>query len=254
MKILRSGNSLTSTWYSKATDTGLTMNFHALAPTKYKKSVVSGMVHRIYHACSTWQNFHDSLTKAKSILENNQYPPSFYDPIIERTLNKIREPKVTLEEEVEEDTKTKLIFLQYRGKVTENFERMLKRINAPCKIVTTIRKMKTVLPSLKAPVDKALRSGLVYKITCSRCQSCYVGQTTRHLLVRVREHKRSGTPVESHFCACNTDVTMDDVNIIATSNKSVYKLMTLEALFIRSIKPSINTKDEYKSRTLTIKI
>ena len=56
----------------------------------------------------------------------------------------------------------KLIFLQYRGKATENFERALRRINAPCKIITTIKKMKTVLPSVKAPVEKAMKSGLVY--------------------------------------------------------------------------------------------
>ena len=43
---------LTSTWYSKPTDTGLILNFHALAPRRYKKSVVSGFVHRIVRACS----------------------------------------------------------------------------------------------------------------------------------------------------------------------------------------------------------
>ena len=117
-----------------------------------------------------------------------------------------------------------------------------------------LKKTRSLLPSLKPPVDNALKSGLVYKITCSRCQSCYVGQTTRHLLTRFKEHKRSGTPVESHFKACNSSLTMDDVKIIAMSSKCNFKLMTLEALFIKDIKPSINTKDEFRSRALTIKI
>ena len=47
---------------------------------------------------------------------------------------------------------------------------------------------------------------------------------------------------------------MDDVKVIVTLTKSVYNLMTLESLYIRAIKPTINTKDEYKSRTLVIKI
>ena len=34
MKIIRSENRLTSTWYSKSTDTGLTTKYHALAPTR----------------------------------------------------------------------------------------------------------------------------------------------------------------------------------------------------------------------------
>ena len=254
MKITRSHGKLSSTWYSKSTDTGLTMNFHALAPIKYKKSVVSGMVYRIFHACSTWENFHHSLVKAKTILENNQYPSSFYERIIEKTINKIRETKTVDAEEENDETEKKLIFVQYRGKITENFERSLNKINAPCKIITTLKKTRSLLPSLKPPVDNALKSGLVYKITCSRCQSCYVGQTTRHLLTRFKEHKRSGTPVESHFKACNSSLTMDDVKIIAMSSKCNFKLMTLEALFIKDIKPSINTKDEFRSRALTIKI
>ena len=256
MKLINAGGKLTSTWYSKSTDTGLTMNFHALAPIKYKRSVVSGMVYRIHHACSTWKHFHESLRKAKILLENNQYPRSFYDPIIERTISKICQTTDNENEvqQEEEEPEKKLIFLQYRGKVTENFERSLKRLNAPCKIVTTIRKLRTVLPSLKAPVEKSLQSGLVYQITCSRCQSCYVGQTVRHLLTRVKEHMRAGTPVGNHFRSCDLLPTMDDVKIIAKSVRSIYHLMTLEALCIKAIKPAINTKDEFKSRTLVIKI
>lgn len=64
MLIYRKQNGLLeSTWYSKKTDTGLLMNFHALSPDKYKLSVVSGMVHRIIRACSTWsytQKFRES--------------------------------------------------------------------------------------------------------------------------------------------------------------------------------------------------
>ena len=43
----------------------------------------------------------------------------------------------------------------------------------------------------------------------------------------------------------NVELTMDDVKIIARSNVSEFHLMALEALCIQSIKPSLNTKDEY---------
>ena len=76
---------LSSTRYFKPTDTGLIMNYHALAPKRYKGSVVSGFVYGIDRACSSWQNFHDSLGKEKGILEKNQYPPAFYDPTIKQT-------------------------------------------------------------------------------------------------------------------------------------------------------------------------
>ena len=130
----------------------------------------------------------------------------------------------------------------------------MKKSGAPVQTIITIRKLKTVLPSLKAPVAKPYKGWVVYQITCSRCQSCYVGQTARHLLSRIREHRNANTPVGNHFTNCNVDLTMDDVKIIARSNKSEFHLMALEALCIQAIKPSLNTKDEYKSRTLVIRI
>ena len=64
MRIIRKERTLESTWYTKPTDTGLKMNFHALAPLKYKRSAVIGMVHRIFRACSTKRNFDESLNQS----------------------------------------------------------------------------------------------------------------------------------------------------------------------------------------------
>ena len=93
MRIINDNGTISSTWYHKPTDTGLIMNFHSLAPKKYKRSVVSGFVHRIYRSCSTWGHFHNSLEKAKMVLEQNQYPPEFYGPIIHETLTAIMSTK-----------------------------------------------------------------------------------------------------------------------------------------------------------------
>ena len=64
-------NTLSSTWYCKPTDTGLILNFHAMAPKRYRRSVIQSFVYRIYRACSSWKKFHESLIKAKDILERN---------------------------------------------------------------------------------------------------------------------------------------------------------------------------------------
>ena len=50
---------------------------------------MAGFVARIHRACSTWQHFHESLEKAKAILEKNQYPPFFYNPIISEAIEKL---------------------------------------------------------------------------------------------------------------------------------------------------------------------
>ena len=247
MRITNLNGKLSSTWYTKRTDTGLTMNFHAVAPLRYKRSVVSGMIHRIIRACSNWSAVHESITKAKKILENNQFPPSFYEPIIKKCLNSVcdKDEKV-VEEDSLDDKKEKLLFLQYRGKISDQFQNVLRRIEAPCKVIYTLQKIKTVMPSLKTPVEKSLKSGTVYQIKCSRCQSCYVGQSSRHLGNRIKEHARPGCAVGKHFKNCHQKVSMNDVNILASSSRS-YQLLILEALFIKDIKPGINVKDEYRS-------
>ena len=116
-------------------------------------------------------------------------------------------------------------------------------MKAPCKVISTINKVKSCLPFLKQPVEKSLKSRLVYQICCPR-----------HLLFRMKEQKRIWSPVGNHFKSCGCEVTMDSIKVLTTTFKSVYHLMTLEELFIDGIKPKLNTKDEFRSQTLTIKI
>ena len=122
------------------TDTGLTLNFHAVAPKRYKRSVVSGLVYRIFRACSTWESFHESLMKAKTILENNQYPAEFYDPIISDTLKKIIDREITPTEESEKEEETnehvlKLLADEYDYSVSSNTRASKRKRKALCNAI-----------------------------------------------------------------------------------------------------------------------
>ena len=78
MCIERNTNNLSSTWYCKPTDTGLVLNFHALAPKRCKTSVVQGFVFRIYRACSFCESFHESFDKAKEIKKKKNNIPLLF--------------------------------------------------------------------------------------------------------------------------------------------------------------------------------
>ena len=147
------------------------------------------------------------------------------------------------------------MFVQYRGKVTEDFARALHRAEAPCNVVFTMRKLRTILPSLKPAVDKELRGSVVYQLKCSRCNACYVGQTDRHFCTRLKEHQqRKSQPVYRHFQQCRTELKLENTEFLAATIKNVVFLETLEALWIEELKPSINTREEYKQRSLTIRL
>ena len=111
-------------------------------------------------------------------------------------------------------------FVQYRGKSTEQLAQALHKCQAPCSVVMTLRKLKTVTPSLKPPVDKLLKSRVVYKITCPRCDACYVGQTSRHLKTRFSEHKNNSGPVKKHFAQCDIPLTDECISILRSTIKS----------------------------------
>ena len=62
-----------------------------------------------------------------------------------------------------------IFIVQYRGKNSEHFARALHRVNAPCTIMMTLRKLKSVLPSLKP------RMPFVLRIDCPHCEVSYIG-------------------------------------------------------------------------------
>ena len=91
---------------------------------------------------------------------------------------------------------------------------------------------KKYLPLLKAPVEKLLKSDVVYKISC--CKMCYVGKTSRHLATRFAEHRtHSDGPIVQHVKECKIEVKDLDVEILKYVMKGGFQLLVIEALFIR---------------------
>ena len=64
--------------------------------------------------------------------------------------------------------------------------------------------------------------------------------------------------MRAHLDTCesckNIDFDENDIISILGNSKSLVRLLTLEALFIEQIKPVLNSKDEFRSRTLTLKL
>ena len=111
-----------------------------------------------------------------------------------------------------------------------------------------------MLPSLKLPIDHLLKSKVVYQIKCLGCNASHVGQTCRHLTTRLNEHMTRKGPVKEHLQKCQSKINEQCVRILTSTHKGESSLLTLEALWIREIRPTLNTKDEFKSRELIIKI
>ena len=73
------------------------------------------------------------------------------------------------------------------------------------------------------------------------------------------EHLGNKGTMKNHFHQCSAidntfSVNENDILFILDKANNVKKLLTLGALYIHEIKPRLNTKDEYRSRTPTLKL
>ena len=104
----------------------------------------------------------------------------------------------------------------------------------------------------KDRIPSYLSSGIVYKFTCGRCKSTYIGESIRHAKRRYSEHMgvsalsgkplkgQNSTTVRDHVKCCKYDVSLDDFEIIGRDNTSEVNLLIKESLFIHRDTPTIN--------------
>ena len=122
-------------------------------------------------------------------------------------------------------------------------------------IIFTTRKKKTCIPSLKSSFSSELKSKVVYRLECCGCKSIYVVQTTQYLTTRIEEHRKEDNPVGQHIRQCGSESGKSEFNRkIVDQASSNFKLLTLKALHIRKERPAINTRDEFRSRELTLRL
>ena len=137
--------------------------------------------------------------------------------------------------------------------------RLQKSINSNisfCKI-KVIFKSSTRLANFfkfKDKIPLCLRSNIVYKFACGRCNATYYDKTCRHFKVRVGEHsgispltnKRSkskkSTAVKDHVLMSDQPVSFDDFKVLAPSN-SEFHLKIKESFLISRVQPILNKNE-----------
>ena len=222
-------------WYQKPTDTGTILSFRSCAPLQNKRSVIEGTVHRVFRSTSTWEEY-DKAMKIISEGKNKKYLAEKKKPC-----------------EYSSDSPP-ILMVQYRGNHSQTLAKQVRDITNALIIFTT-RKLKTCMPSLKSSFSSELKSKVVYRLKLGGCKSIHVGQMVRNLTTRIDEHRKKDTPVGLHIRQCGSESGKSEFNwkIIDQASSSI-KLLTLEALHIWKERPAINTRDEFRSRELTLRL
>ena len=131
------------------------------------------------------------LLKLSIIYKKNSYPLSFVDKRVKFFLeNKINEKSDTVNAT---NDVVKYYKLPYIGHISTDVKR---KINSFCKFYCKRLSIKIILTpfkvadmfNVKDPIPKSLKSFVVYKFVCPGCNACCIGEITRHLTTRIKEH------------------------------------------------------------------
>ena len=102
------------------------------------------------------------------------------------------------------------------------------------------------------PKDKSPDSdkcGVIYKIDCPKCEDDYIGETSRAMNTRLKEHQRTKgqnlTAVGEHTHQHNHKINIDHVQIIGREN-NFWKRKIKEAIEIKIRKPTLNRDSGYE--------
>ena len=177
--------------YRKKTFTGLLTNYFSFTPFSYKLGLIRTLVDRTYKINNTWVGFQEDIKKLILILRKNLFPSHIVERVIRQYIAKSQ--TVSSKPASPPSNKTHFFKLPYVGPfsiVAQNrLRKLLKRYcnNLDVKLAFSSFKIRSMF-SVKDPVPVELRSNVVYKFTCASCNSCYVGETSRHLSARIREH------------------------------------------------------------------
>ena len=187
--------------FRKLTFTGLLTNFFSYTGETYKIGLIKNQLYRAYHISSSWQIFHDELSRIYKILLKNSFPRFIIDRVVKNFIEKqVERGKVPTKEQKEcNDTPDVRYFkLPYRGKVSELLQAKLDKVSSSfCK---TAKAKIAFLPfkigqyfSPKDPVPKKYKSNVVYQFVCAGCNAMYIGETTVHYSTRIHQHFNKGT-------------------------------------------------------------
>ena len=141
------------------------------------------------------------------------------------------------------------ISLQTRTNLRKSLEDLLNSYQLQI-VFKSQRKLSTVF-RFKDRLPSDLVSGIVYKYSCSRCNSTYYGETDRHLKVRSGEDigispltfKKTKPSKESaihdHLLKCNNIPSFEEFTILTNGNNK-FDLEIKESLLIKGDRLILN--------------
>ena len=227
--------------YRKPTHTDRYLDYNSNHPKSAKRAVVRALTDRAKNICSTPELLAEEMDHLMKILRYNNYPQWM---INKQGRNDSRTDTGSLIDPKTGNEVKKSIFISapYFPGLSESFKQLFKYtpVQVCFKGQNTI---KSLLMHPKDKIDPSLKKDVVYQWSCSKtnCKSSYIGETSRSLSERVKEHCKEGNSAIYQHCATTGHPlpTLDHFKVI-DQEKSQIAREAKEAIHIRKRDPELN--------------
>jgi hypothetical protein len=244
LKLIRTDNQrIITDWYTKDVSSNRLLNFLSKHPYNMKFNIAHSFCKRIISLSNP--SFHKTnFLKVTDILLKNNYPRN----VIQRIIKKVKFSDSNRCENVQtmpipSVSKDRYISLKYIPDLTDKIKSDLKSNNPNLKFgLQPINKTQKYFTNAKSRINNENRSGVVYKIDCNECTSCYIGETSKYFKTRLNRHrydfknkdnnKSTKTALVDHCLKFNHTPNFNDAKIIG-SESGIAKRLILESTFIK---------------------
>ena len=269
----RNNHNFETSVHVKPTNHGDCLNYNSHCPERYKISVIESLLHRGYAVSHSWSQFHNEIERVTQLLTNNNFPMA----IIENSIKKFLKNKCNNVSNSSDPNKSILLYFQnnmsLNYKQDENqlhkiIDSKLQPVDESLKIKLTIYYRNKKLSNLfiknnihSNNSDIASRHHVVYQYKCNRdgCNSTqtYIGYTSCTIKDRFRMHTQNCSSIKKHlqeYHRINKITTAElipDIHILASAPVK-RDLIFIEALYIKLLKPSLNSQTDFSDRMLKV--
>ena len=268
VKINANRKTLNTEIYVKPTSSGQCINFHSIAPYRYKTGVIKTLLNRAYKICSSNESLNSEIERLKQLFTNNNFPMKTIEKEISNFISKKHHPESQNPDEPTTDPTT----LYYRNQMSSQYQQEEKNLqniiennvkpirNQKIKLMIYYRNKKlSNLLIRNNPHKDSEDHHVVYQYKCpsGECEppQTYIGYTTTTLKQRTTTHAQNGSiknhNSSTHQLKIRSKDILDNTTVIFRSI-DMTDLTIAEALLIKTERPLINNQKEGETRILKI--
>ena len=245
MVITKTDNHLNTSVYRKKTNKGLLLHYQSHVDNRYKRSLIRTMLDRAKRLSSSPDLFSKECYDLRKMFLKLKYPVKLIDSIFMR-FHASQDLNQSCIEPIDSPVLITLPFKDQKSadSVRKQLNDLGKKIDRVIQPVFTSKKISEDLKVTETKPSLVNQQCVVYEFQCNSCDSNYIGYTSRHLHLRIEEHKYSVIGKHLQDKHNQRPTNLHEQFTILKKCHGKFECLIYEMLLIRKKRPTLNTQND----------